>query len=169
MDQFLRFGVVGVLGFVTDVGGFNLLRFAGGEGPLYGYPLTAKVLSGTAAMVVAWLGNRYWTFRHSRREHAGQELLIFAVVAVIGTAIAMGTLWVSHYVLDFRSALADNISANGIGLVLATTFRFWAYRNHVFNEYSDGTGLSEVVEHTLHHDHPERARSAPDAAPSDPA
>jgi putative flippase GtrA len=169
VEQFVRFGVVGGLGFVTDVGGFNLLRFAGGEGPLYDRPLTAKVISGTAAMLVAWLGNRYWTFRHSRREQAGQELLIFAVVAVVGTGIAMGTLWVSHYLLDLRSALADNVSANGIGLVLATLFRFWAYRNHVFNEHSDGSGLSEVVEHTLHHDHPERTRSAPDAAPTDPA
>ena len=44
--QIFRFGVVGVLGLVADVGTFNLLRFAGGEGPLYDYPLSAKVISG---------------------------------------------------------------------------------------------------------------------------
>ena len=38
----------------------------------------------------------------------------------------------SHYVLDLRSPLADNISANGVGLVLGTLFRFWAYRRFVF-------------------------------------
>ena len=62
--------MVGALGFVADVGTFNLLRFAGGEGPLYDYPLTAKVVSGIIATIVAWLGNRYWTFSHARREKA---------------------------------------------------------------------------------------------------
>ena len=53
-------------------------------------------------------------------------------MATIGTLIAMACLWFSHYVLDLTSPLADNIAANGIGLVLAMTFRFWAYRRLVF-------------------------------------
>jgi hypothetical protein len=48
--------------------------------------------------------------------------------------IALLCLWVSHYVLGYESALADNISANVIGLVLGTTFRFWSYHNWVFPE-----------------------------------
>jgi hypothetical protein len=47
-------------------------------------------------------------------------------------AIALACLAVSHYLLDLRSPLADNISANGVGLVLGTLFRFWAYRRFVF-------------------------------------
>jgi putative flippase GtrA len=137
LRQFLKFGAVGGVGFLVDVGGFNLLRFAGGEGPLYDYPLSAKVISGAAATVVSWLGNRYWTFRHSRRTAAHHEFLLFAAMATVGTLIAMGCLWFSHYVLDLRSPLADNISANGIGLVLAMSFRFWAYRRHVFSEHRD--------------------------------
>jgi putative flippase GtrA len=132
VHQLAKFAMVGGLGFIVDVGGFNLLRFAGGEGPLYAYPLSAKVVSGAAATVVSWLGNRYWTFRHHRRKAAHYEFLLFAAMATIGTLIAMGCLWLSHYVLDLTSPLADNIAANGIGLVLAMTFRFWAYRRHVF-------------------------------------
>ncbi|MGL5911505.1 MAG: GtrA family protein, partial [Phycicoccus sp.] len=79
--QLVKFGMVGGAGFVVDVGGFNLLRFAGGEGPLYDYPLTAKVASGAAATVVSWLGNRYWTFRHTRRDAAHHEFVLFAVMA----------------------------------------------------------------------------------------
>jgi putative flippase GtrA len=148
--QVLRFGVVGVFGFLTDVGGFNLLRFAGGQGPLYAYPLTAKVVSGVLATIVAWLGNRYWTFRRTRRAEAFREFLLFALVAGIGTLIAMSCLWVSHYLLRLTSPLADNISANVIGLGLALSFRFWAYRRHVFSGQGDGSGLSEVAEHHLH-------------------
>ena len=40
-----KFGVVGLVALVVDVGLFNLLRFAGGEGPMYDKPLTAKIVS----------------------------------------------------------------------------------------------------------------------------
>ena len=154
LHQVFRFAVVGAFGFVADVGGFNVLRYAGGHGPLHDYPLTAKVLSGILATVVAWLGNRYWTFRHSRREKAHHEFLLFALVAGLGTLIAMSCLWVSHYLLKLTSPLADNISANGVGLGLALAFRFWAYRRHVFSGVGDGSGLSTVAEHH-HHEHPD--------------
>ena len=150
LHQLFRFAVVGAFGFVADVGGFNLLRYAGGEGPLHAYPLTAKVLSGVLATVVAWLGNRYWTFRHSRRDNARHEFLLFAIVAGLGTMIAMMCLWVSHYMLRLTSPLADNVSANVIGLGLALSFRFWAYRRHVFSQGGDGSGLSTVAEHHHH-------------------
>lgn len=131
-----KFGVVGFVAFVIDVGGFNLLRFAGGEGPLYEWPLAAKVLSAAAATVVSWLGNRYWTFRHRRRSAKHREFVLFVIVGVLGTLLALACLAISHYVLGLQSAVADNISANVIGLALATTFRFYAYRTFVFNDDS---------------------------------
>ena len=144
--QLVQFGLVGGLGFLVDVGGFNMLRFAGGQGPLFHYPLSAKVASGAAATVVAWLGNRYWTFRHTRRAAAHHEFLVFALMATVGTLIALACLWVSHYVLQLTSPMADNVAANGVGLVLATTFRFWAYRRLVFSSHGDGTSHGEVAQ-----------------------
>jgi len=123
---------VGFVGFLADVGGFNLMRFAGGEGPLYDYPLTAKVISTALGIVVAWLGHRYWTFSEGRRLRIHHEFLLFVGVCLGGLAITLGCLWTSHYALQLTNALADNISANVIGLGLATAFRFWAMRTHVF-------------------------------------
>lgn len=134
LPQLGKFGVVGLIALVVDVGGFNLVRFAGGRGLLYEWPIAAKLLSASAATVVSWLGNRYWTFRHQRRSDAKREFVLFVVMCVIGTALALICLAVSHYVLRFTSPLADNISANVIGLALGTAFRFWAYRTHVFRE-----------------------------------
>lgn len=138
VPQLMRFGVVGLLGLIVDVGGFNLLRFGGpgGEGVMHEYVLLAKLLSSFAATIVAWVGNRYWTFRQTRREEKHHEFAWFCGVALVGMGISLGCLWVSHYVLGFTSPIADNIAANGIGLVLATGFRFWAYRQHVFNNRS---------------------------------
>jgi len=146
LPELSKFGVVGLFGLLVDVGGFNLLRFAGGEGPLYDQPLTAKVISTTAAMVVAWLGNRYWTFRDSRRAAAHHEFLLFVWWCSIGSAMAVACLAISHYLLHLTSPLADNISGNVIGLALGTTFRFWAYRTHVFSEHKPAEVEPDVDE-----------------------
>ncbi|GEN81642.1 GtrA family protein [Actinotalea fermentans] len=131
LAELVRFGFVGGLAFVVDAGLFNLLRF--GPGEVLGHkPLTAKVVSVAVATVVAWLGNRYWTFAARRTENRTREFVAYAVANVIGMAIAVGCLAVSHYVLGLTSALADNIAANVVGLGLGTIFRYLAYRFFVF-------------------------------------
>lgn len=129
--ELVRFGFVGGLAFVVDVGLFNLLRFGPGD-VLDHKPLTAKVISVAVATVVAWLGNRYWAFAARRTASRAREFLAFAIANVVGMAIAVGCLAVSHYVLGLRSALADNIAANVVGLALGTVFRYLAYRFFVF-------------------------------------
>ncbi|MBA2508593.1 MAG: GtrA family protein [Nocardioidaceae bacterium] len=126
------FGVVGLTGYIVDVGLFNVLRFAGEPGLLSDKPITAKVLSVLAATVITYLGNRHWTWRHRSRRPARHEAVLFFAFNGIGLLISAGCLAISHYVLGLDSALADNVSANGVGLVLGTAFRFWAYRTHVF-------------------------------------
>jgi putative flippase GtrA len=134
--ELLRFGSIGALAYVVDVGLFNLLRF--GPGTLLGdRPLTAKVVSVAVATVVSWLGNRFWTFAGRRTASRAKEFAGFAVVNVGGMAIAVACLWFSHYVLGLTSPLADNVSANVVGLALGTTFRYVAYRRLVFTGTPD--------------------------------
>ncbi|MEI8056200.1 MAG: GtrA family protein [Actinomycetes bacterium] len=127
-----KFGIVGLSALVVDVGLFNFLRFAGGEGPMYDKPLTAKVISVAVATTFSYFGNRYWTFRHRGRTSFAREYLLFFVLNGVGLAIAVSCLWLTHYGLHLTSPLADNISANVIGLGLGTLFRFWSYRRWVF-------------------------------------
>jgi len=129
--ELARFGSVGAAAYVVDLGLFNLFRF--GPGELLGHkPLTAKVLSVAVATLVAWLGNRHWTFSDRRTSSRGRELAGFVVVNLGGLVIGVGCLAFSHYILGLTSPLADNISANGVGLVLGTAFRYFFYRRLVF-------------------------------------
>ena len=131
--EIAKFGIVGLIALVVDVGLFNVLLFAGGAGPLNDKPLTAKVISVVVATTVAYIGNRLWTFRHRGRTHTvAREYVLFVVLNGVAMAIALACLWCSHYALGLTSALADNISANVIGLGLGTLFRFWSYRKWVF-------------------------------------
>lgn len=128
----LRFGVVGGIGFIIDVAVFNLVRYAGDPGWLEHKPLTAKAISVGVATIFTYLGNRHWTWRDRARTGARREVTLFFILNGIGMLIAILCLAVSHYLLDLRSAFADNISANIVGLFLGMLFRFWSYRTFVF-------------------------------------
>ena len=140
--ELLRFCTVGLSAFVVDVGLFNLLRFGPGE-LLHDRPLTAKVVSVAVSILVAWTGNRLWTFREKRRSAAHREAVMFVLVNIGGMLVAVGCLAFSHYVLRLTSPLADNISANGVGLVLGTAFRYVCYRYVVFTEDHTGGPAAE--------------------------
>jgi putative flippase GtrA len=142
--EMLKFGAVGAVAFVVDVGLFNLLTtdlwFGAGHAPLDGHEKIAKIVSASVATVVAWLGNRYWSFRHRRQSSRGREFLTFVLMNVIAMMIAVLCLAVSHDLLGFTSHVADNVSGNLIGIGLGTLFRFWAYRTFVFTELIDPLG-----------------------------
>ena len=110
VHQIAKFGVVGLVALVVDVGLFNLLRFAGGEGPFYDKPLTAKVISVIVATTVAYIGNRIWTFSDRGRTSYAREYFLFFLLNGIALLITLSVLWFSHYALGLTSPLADNIS-----------------------------------------------------------
>ncbi|HAM21955.1 MAG TPA: GtrA family protein [Actinobacteria bacterium] len=136
ISEAAKFGVVGLMALVIDVGLFNLLLVADSS-MFASKPLTAKVISVTAATTFAYFGNRFWTFRDRGRTSYRREYVLFFVLNIIGMGIALGCLWFTHYALGFDSIVADNISANVIGLALGTIFRFWSYRKWVFPEETD--------------------------------
>ena len=138
LTQLTRFGLVGLVGLIIDVGIFNLLRLTVlSPEVLHEGPVIAKVISTSIAIVVNWIGNRHFTFRGERKSHWVREGVEFALVSVGGMAISLGCLWVSHYLLGFTSVLADNVATNVIGLALGTAFRFTLYRGWVFKSQID--------------------------------
>ncbi|MEY3408212.1 MAG: hypothetical protein RL038_1273 [Actinomycetota bacterium] len=127
-----KFLTVGGVAYVVDVGVFNLLRSFEEISPLSGKPLTAKIIAASIATLVAYFGNKNWTYANRQGQARRREISLFFIFNGLAMLIAVGCLWISHYLIGWDSALADNISANVIGVGLGTIFRFFAYRNWVF-------------------------------------
>lgn len=127
LRELAKFGVVGIVAACIDVGGSNFLAFVVGLGPL-----TSKTLSLFVATSTAYLGSRYWTFRHRAGTAPGREYFLFFVMNGIGLLIQLLCIGFTVYTLGFGGPLAFNVSGNMIGLGLATAFRFYAYKRWVF-------------------------------------
>ena len=126
-----KFGVVGAIAFVVDFFVFNLLLDSLGH-------IWAKVVSTVIAATLAFIGNRFWTWRGGSGQRMHREYLLYFVFNAIGLGIALLCAWVSHDLLGsqwpgvFHTRLADNISTQLVGTAAGTVFRFWAYRTLVF-------------------------------------
>lgn len=125
--ELVKFGIVGAVAFVVDMGSFNVLRHT----LLVAKPTTATLVSALIATIVAWLGNRWWTFRHRRNRPAHHEAALFIATNAAAMVVQVGVIGFSHYVLLLQSLTADNV-AKFTGIVLGTILRFWAYRTFVF-------------------------------------
>ncbi len=131
--ELAKFGVVGGLTYLVDLGTFNVFLQVLDLGPL-----TSKTLSTSIAASLAFLGNRFWTWRHRVSSGLTREYFLYFVFNAVGLLMSLLVLGFSHYILGgvwpdtFKNALADNIAGNLVGISFGTLFRFWSYRRWVF-------------------------------------
>ena len=144
--ELAKFGVIGVINIIIDLGLYNLLI----DGPMPTKVTAAKIVSGSVATLFAWVGNRYWTFRHRRNRPVHHEVVLF--FGVNGLALAVSVLWVAfaHYVLGLEGKFWLNFNAM-FGIGLGTIIRFWAYKQLVFRnepiaDESAGQALAEPLQ-----------------------
>lgn len=134
-DTYVRFHVLiheigkfGIVGIVSTVITFAL------QNALYGHvgPTTSVVLANAIATCFAYLGNRYWAFRHRKTANMGRETVLFVFFNVAGTLIQTAFVDFNHYLLGNTDRLSYNI-ATVVGVGFATLFRLFCYRKFVFN------------------------------------
>ena len=120
-----KFGIVGICSTIITFGIQNAL---------YGHvgPTTAVVLANAIATVFAYLGNRYWAFKHRKTSNMRRETVLFVFFNVVGTLIQTAFVDFNHYVLHNTDRISLNI-ATVIDIVFATLFRLFCYRKFVFS------------------------------------
>jgi putative flippase GtrA len=124
--ELVKFGIVGGLGTIIDLGGAAVLHSVYHVGPL-----ESKALSITAATIFTYLGSRFWTFRHRDNQPVHREALLFVALNVVGLILAELVIAGITYGLGLKGPLAYN-AASFIGTGLGTVFRWYAYRKWVF-------------------------------------
>lgn len=127
IHELAKFGVVGAVAYVTQLVATNVFWYALGLPELVG-----QALGTVCATVVAFLGNRFWTFRHRSHGHLLWSYVMFFGLNAVGLGIQVVCLWFTIAVLGLDGPLARNIAGNVVGVGLGTLFRFWSYRRWVF-------------------------------------
>jgi putative flippase GtrA len=136
IPELAKFGVVGLIGAVVDLGGADYLHVHLGLGPM-----VAKGLSITAATVVTYLGSRFWTFRHRVNQALLRETVLFVALNAVGLVIAEVVIAATTYGLDLKSELAYN-AASVVGTGLGTIFRYFSYKKWVFLAGAPGAAVA---------------------------
>ncbi|MET8861516.1 GtrA family protein [Nonomuraea sp. NPDC049421] len=131
VHELAKFGSIGAVAFVLDTSLLNLFNVVVGLGPL-----TSKVVATTISTTFAYLGNRFWTFRHREQSGLGREYFLFFLLNGIALLFGMLTIGFTTYTLGLHDTLSFNI-ANIVGVGLGTLFRYWSYKKWVFLEATE--------------------------------
>lgn len=139
IHEFAKFGIIGVIGLIITNVGYVLLH-SHGVGPV-----TSTTIATIAATIVAYIGNRYWSFAHRERTSVPREGLIFFVLNGMGLLIQDAVVAFNSYVLHLEHHKVAEFLALNIGIAIATVFRFWSYRKFVWRlTPTDGSGTGAV-------------------------
>ncbi len=99
VERFIKFGFVGVLGFVIDAGTVLILQNTllppvnELSEPLANNVALTQSIAFALAVLSNFVWNRLWTYPDSRSQSAKRQLAQFAIVSVIGWVIR--TLWIA--------------------------------------------------------------------------
>ncbi len=140
IHEVAKFGVVGGLAFVLTVVLFNAFHSGARMDAIL-----ATTLANALATVFAFVGNKFWAFRHRRGSHWGRETLLFFFFNGVGIVITDGVVAAVQHGLGRSDNLSLNV-ANIIGVGLATLFRLFCYRRWVFTYAPQEAPASEQLE-----------------------
>lgn len=128
--RFLKFLVVGGIGFLIDTGTLSLMVFA-----VHTDRTLAKGISFSLAVISNYLLNRFWTYPDSRSKSVLAQITQFAVVSLVGLGINLVVFnWAdglaSRWVSSVLALYAAQATAVGVAL-------FWNFGANRLVTYSD--------------------------------
>ena len=135
-ERFLKFLVVGTIGFIVD---FGLLTFLV---EVLGFaPVLANTISFSAAVISNFTLNRYWTYPESRSKRKRVQLPQFGMVSVLGLVINNLILLLLHGPFDNLLAHFDALSsipgyipAKIVATVVVLFWNFFVNRYWTFSD-----------------------------------
>src|SRR3972149_238333 len=131
---FVKFAIVGSIGFVIDTGTLYLLIFALGlDGDTE--RTLAKAISFTLAVISNFFWNRRWTYPESRPKPLGKQMAQFLVLNVIGLGI---NLVVFSTVDSLLVPIMDlGLAIAGAQVAAVSVAMFWNFGANRLITYND--------------------------------
>jgi putative flippase GtrA len=143
--QLAKFGAVGGVGVVVNFAVFNGLWLTIFNPSVMPHgPLLATLVATLVAIIVNWLGNRYWAFAADRQRNTVREGIEFFLASIVGMLVPLMCIGVSRYILGLHTLLADNIASNVVGLGLGTVVRYVLYKFWVYSPTRASSRLSSA-------------------------
>ncbi|GBQ99048.1 hypothetical protein AA23498_3400 [Acetobacter nitrogenifigens DSM 23921 = NBRC 105050] len=126
MQRFLKFGLIGSLGFLWDTGTVYALR------PIIGLGL-ATLAAYFVAASLNWLANRLWTFRGvGLDEHPVLQWLRFLTANSLGFLLNRGAVYLLFYLEPF--CVQHPVTAIAVGSLTGMLANFNLSQRLVFRE-----------------------------------
>jgi putative flippase GtrA len=123
-----KFGIVGGISYVvTIIANYAYLYFEKND------EITAYIVANVVATGVAYIGNRYWTYKE-RESGGSREMALFGAINAVAIAMQAGVATLTTYVLHMNSHLEIFFSKFILGIAIGMAFRFWCYRTFIFPE-----------------------------------
>lgn len=129
-QQFLKFSIVGGVGFTVDAGTFFIITHYLGGGPISSRFVSSFVFGMTATFLL----NNFFTFRGHGSGSIFSRYIKFATANVIGNLLNVGThaVLVENVELFHRTPLLGVVAGTFVGLV----FNFTGSKYFVFRSAS---------------------------------
>ena len=126
IHEVAKFGVVGGISYVVTVAAnYAYLLIQRND------QLTAYIVANVVATGVAYLGNRYWTYKE-RESGGAREMALFVAINGVAIAIQAGVAALTFYVLGLTSHVENFFSKFVLAIGIGMAFRFWCYRTFIF-------------------------------------
>lgn len=122
LERFIKFFIVGAIGFVVDFGSLNLLQLTilrPREDTALPVML-ATTIAFTAAITSNFIWNRYWTYPDSRSRPVAQQLVQFFIVNIAGWVFRLGIVLGLYRPLGQLAAGAVSLFSSNIQLIPET-------------------------------------------------
>ena len=137
LAEVARFLAVGGVATLVALFLFNLLVHGytpGAHPPLEHNAVLGYVVANSIGMLISYRGSRSWAFKHRETTHPDGGRTAYFGINLVTMALPVACLWFSRSVLSLDDPVADNLSANVIGLSMGTAARFYLFRTLVFTK-----------------------------------
>ncbi|MBS4103843.1 GtrA family protein [Tsukamurella paurometabola] len=135
--ELIKFAIVGSTTAVFDLAIFYGLVLT----VLDEKPTVAKIFSGVCAVILSYILNSEWSFKHRGGREKHHEALLFFIISGIGVLIMAAPIFIANNFFDLRNVdskttliIVDFVLNYIVGNLLQMAFRFWALRRWAFPE-----------------------------------